>query len=113
MGIQIIVTVFSVFFILRAFRNFRQKNVRFFVWFFWTLLWAGMVILVWQPWLADFIAGYLKVGRGTDAILYLSLVLLFGLLFKLFVKIEALDRELTTIVRELAIIEKDAKDKNH
>lgn len=111
MGVQIIVTVISAFFIIRAFKNLRHNNVKFFAWLLWTLLWIGMILFVWQPWLTDRIAGYLHVGRGADAVLYLSLVAVFAILFKLFVKIESLDHELTTIVRELAIIEKETKDR--
>ena len=45
------------------------------------------------------------VGRGVDTAMYLSLLVIFYLLFRSFAKIEDLDRQLTRIVRANALRE--------
>lgn len=69
-----------------------------------------MIALVWQPSLTDRIAGVLKVGRGADAIFYLSLIAIFYLIFKIFIKLERIDQDITSLVRSMAIVEKEHKD---
>lgn len=49
------------------------------------------------------IASLLQVGRGVDVILYISLALLFYLVFRGYVMIEDLRHDITTLVRQLAI----------
>ncbi len=106
MVIQILITVISAFVILRAFKNYRKKSVRLMTFALWSFFWLGMIFLVWQPQLTNRLAALLQVGRGTDAVFYLSLILIFYLLFRIFVKLESIDTELTTIIREIAIIER-------
>ncbi len=110
MGIQILVTALSAYIVVKAMQNYRRKNISLSMTFVWTLLWLGMIALVWQPSLTDSIAGLLRVGRGADAVFYLSLILIFYLLFRLFVRFEHLDTEITTLTRELAILEREHKE---
>ncbi|MEK7618860.1 MAG: DUF2304 domain-containing protein [Patescibacteria group bacterium] len=107
MVIQIILTVCSFLVIVRAVKSFRKGAIRFPMFVFWSLFWLTLVFFLWQPGLADRIAWFLQVGRGADAVFYLALVLIFGLIFKIMVRLESLDSQLTTIVRELAIIQKN------
>lgn len=76
----------------------------------WSLFWVVVVVLVWQPSLTDRIAALLRVGRGADVISYLSLILIFYLIFKVFIKLERIDQDITSLVRSMAIIEKEHKD---
>ncbi|MEK7648462.1 MAG: DUF2304 domain-containing protein [Patescibacteria group bacterium] len=109
--IQLLVTLVSGFVILKTVNKFRKKEIPLTLCVLWSLFWILGIIVVWQPTLADTIASVLQVGRGTDAILYLSLVALFYLIFKIFVRFEKLDKDLTALVREVAILErKKSKD---
>mgnify|MGYP001561203442 CR=1 FL=1 len=64
---------------------------------------VGYVAL--SPQTTDVIAKLVGVGRGADFIIYLSLIALFYLMFRLFGKIEDVEREITKLVRKLAIEE--------
>lgn len=110
MGIQILITLVSCYIIVKAFQNARKKNVSFSMAFVWSLFWIAMIVLVWQPQLTDTLAAYLRVGRGADAVFYLALVLIFYLLFKIFVRLEHMNTEITTLVREIAILEREQKN---
>ncbi len=106
MVIQVLVTILSAYIILRAYRSYRKKTVRIATFLLWSFFWLLMIFVVWQPDLTNRLASLLQVGRGADAVLYLSLVLIFYLIFKIYVKLEAIDAEMTTLVREVAIIER-------
>lgn len=56
-----------------------------------------------MPQTTDVIASKLGVGRGVDVVIYVSLMVLFYVVFRLFIKIEEVEREITTLVRKLAI----------
>jgi len=51
------------------------------------------------------------VGRGVDVVIYVAIIILFYLLYRLYIKIENIEREITLIVREIAILEKEKKEK--
>lgn len=104
--IQLLVTIVSGFVILKTVSKFRKKEIPFLLCVVWSFFWILGIVLVWQPSIADKMAALLQVGRGTDAILYLSLVAIFYLIFKIFVRFEKLDKDLTALVREIAILER-------
>lgn len=106
MVIQILLTFCSLFVIIRAFKSYRRKAVRFTTFFLWSSFWLALIFFLWQPGLTDRIASLLQVGRGADAVLYLSLVVIFILFFRIMVRLESIDAEMTTLVRELAILQK-------
>jgi len=44
----------------------------------------------------------LGIGRGVDLAIYVSVICLFYLVYKLFIKIQSLERQITLLVRKLA-----------
>ena len=59
--------------------------------------------MVIQPDLTSSLAKLFGVGRGADVVVYLALVGLFFMVFRLMVKIEKLEREITKVVRNKAL----------
>ncbi len=53
----------------------------------------------------DLIASFFGVEKGADLAIYISILLLFYLMFKVLVKVEELDKNITKIVREIALKE--------
>ena len=51
------------------------------------------------------IASFFGVGRGVDVILYLAVSLLFYLVFRIYVMIEDIRREITKVVRMVALMD--------
>jgi len=66
---------------------------------------VGVVVIL--PQTASFLANLLGVGRGADLVIYLSILVLFYIVFRIFIRLDRLDREITKIVRELALQKKD------
>ncbi len=76
----------------------------------WLGLWIALLIAVLTPQITGVLAKILGVWRGTDAIVYLSIVLIFYLIFRIFVKLEKIDSDLTTIARKIALRDENDYD---
>lgn len=107
MVIQILVTIASIFVIAKSAIAYIHKTIRIPTFIAWSIFWTAIIFLVWQPNLTDRLAALLQVGRGADAIFYLSLIAVFYLLFKIFIRFEAIDSNMTTLVREMGILKKE------
>lgn len=105
--LQILVWVFILFAISRAVLRFREGTLTSKEFIIWDLFWivAGIVFLF--PNITNKIAKILGVGRGTDATIYVALLVLFYMIFRLYIKLEDLDHNITKIVRAIAINSKD------
>lgn len=70
---------------------------------FWMLVWiTGACATIW-PHLTRDVARSLGIGRGTDLVLYCSVLLLVSGLFYVYTRLRQMDRTMTLLVRELAI----------
>ena len=107
--IQIIVLVFVVFAASRVILRAKDKKISVTELFFWLAVWAGLTGVVFFPELTAPAAAFLDVGRGIDVIIYMSIGLLFYLIFRLYVKIEELQQDVTAVVRKEAIDRKKKK----
>ncbi len=70
---------------------------------FWLLILILADVVVIKPELTTNVANRFGIGRGVDFVLYLSLIVIFFLLFKLHLKLESLNRDVTEIVRQRAL----------
>ena len=101
--IQIIIIIFAVFALSRAFLRFKDNklNIRDFI--FWLVLWLGVILISSIPNVMNFISGIFGIGRGIDLIVYASIILLFYLVFRLYVHIENQKKEITLLVRKISM----------
>lgn len=106
MTIQILITLFSVLVIVKALGKFQKKEVHGKTVLLWSLFWMLVVFLIWQPNLTNYLAVFLGVTRGADAVFYLSTVIIFYLLFRIFAKFERIEGDMTTLVRDIALQKK-------
>lgn len=109
MLIQIILLIFIIFVLSRTVLQFRRGLISSKELTFWFILWLAVGVVVILPQTASFLANLLGVGRGADLVIYLSIVVLFYIVFRIFIRLDRLDREITKIVRELALQKKDKK----
>jgi len=75
---------------------------------------AAAILLVMLPSAATVIAHRLGVGRGTDLVLYLSLVLIFFLLLRFWAQTRQLESKVTELLRQVALLnaKRLGEDKN-
>lgn len=100
--ISLLVILFSLFAISRAIIRFKQGEMSTSEFIFWVALWVVVDILSLIPDLASRISQLFGIERGADLAVYIGIILMFYLIFRLYVKIENVQHDLTRIVRELA-----------
>ena len=105
--LQIIFLVFAVFAISRVAMKVRSKSIPL-VWaLVWTGVWIGFAVIVVLPQTTDFLALSLGIGRGVDLVVYLAITALFYATFRILVRIENLEQQLTKLVRSAALKDLD------
>ena len=107
--IQILLCAFALFAMSRVVIRFRKGGLPLVHLVTWFLFWAAVIVAVLRPATTSAVASWVRVGRGTDLVMYLSVVALFYLLFRLFGKIEDLERQITRVVRAAALKELDER----
>lgn len=103
MIIQIILVVFFLFALLKVLSRFKIGELKGVETLSWSLFWIVAVVVVLNPNSTYILAKVLGVGRGVDAIIYLSLAVLFFLVFRIFVRLEKIERNLTKLTRQDAL----------
>lgn len=104
---QLLLTAIILFVMLRSYQAYKKKNLseRFIL--VWTGFWIGVLVLIYQKDFVSRLANSLGISRGVDLIIYLSLIVLFFLIYKIFILINIYDEKLTQLVRKNAL--KEAK----
>lgn len=102
-AIQIVLIAFILFALTRVILRTKEKILSLKTAIFWTIIWLIALIGVTLPATTTKIAAYFGVGRGVDIIVYVSISVLFYLVFRIYVMIEDLRHELTGIIRKIAL----------
>lgn len=89
--------------VVNALRHLRRRHLSRSVSLGWLLFWMAAGVVVVLPQTTDRVARLVGVGRGVDVAMYISLLFLFALVFRLFLKLEQMERSLTRLVRDEAL----------
>jgi hypothetical protein len=111
MAIQILVVLFAIFAWTRVLARFRKATIGLGEFALWTGVWLVAIIGVLLPQTTQWLADLLGVGRGADAVFYVTIVVLFYIAFRLHLKIRGLEHQITDLVRKLAL-ERQNRDPN-
>lgn len=112
--LQLTLILLIVFTFTRVLLRMKEGTLEFGAFIFWVSVWLCALIIVIWPGTASRIATTIGVGRGADAVVYISLVVLFYLIFRTNVALENIRHELTELVRQLALNdEKIVSKKKH
>ncbi|MBI2050282.1 MAG: DUF2304 family protein [Parcubacteria group bacterium] len=105
MLIQVVTIIVVLFLITRVGAKLKRREITFREAVFWALLWFGVGMVALYPQLADRVASYigLQTATGIDLVVYIAVALAFYLIFRLFVHIERVERDITKIVRHVAM----------
>lgn len=107
--IQIIGIAIALFYFFVTLLRYHEGKITLRELLLWESIWAAIAFISILPITVNFFANLIGVGRGVDLVLYLSIIALFYLMFKIYMKIDKVEREITAIVRELAIRDKKKK----
>ncbi|MDP3043412.1 MAG: DUF2304 family protein [bacterium] len=101
---QIIGLIIIAFFLARLFWQKQKKQIavnEFMFWFVFWLLAAGAIICL--KWIDRLVAGMGFTGSGIDVLIYIGVAVLFYLVFRVRLKLEKIERDITKIVREITL----------
>lgn len=70
---------------------------------FWLFFWAGALVLIWLPQgTIDNIGQFFGVEKGLDLVVYISIIILFYIVLRIYNKVDKLQKDITKLVREIA-----------
>lgn len=101
--LQLIAAAFTIFALSRAYLRFQERKLSSFSFIFWMMIWIAGIGSIAFPDISTEFARLIGVGRGVDAILYASIVIIFYLIFRLYIKIEDTQRDITEVVRKITL----------
>lgn len=107
MIIKLIIIVFVLTVIGRTIARFQKGDITTRELTIWTIFWLLVGLVAIAPKKTDAIAQWLGVERGADLLVYISIMVLFFIVFKIIVKLEKIDRDITKVVRQTALKNKD------
>lgn len=106
---QILFTLFALFVLIKTIARYKAKELSVKMLVFWMIFWLLAEAVVLSPRLADLVAYSVGIGRGADLIVYVSIAGLFFLFFRLLVKQERMNRDITKLTRKISLMESDKK----
>jgi len=109
--VQVLALLFLLFAFSRVILRYRDSTIPLGMFLFWTGVWVLASVGILRPDFTTFIADQIGIGRGSDAVVYISLVTLFYLIFRLNVTIENLRHQITKLIREIALSDNKTKKK--
>lgn len=101
--IQVGLTIFLLFALSRVFARFRSSEVSVPGLVLWSAIFSSAILSVLFPSVTTQIARQIGIGRGVDAAVYGSIVLLFYLVFRLYVFIQDIRRDISDLVTKIAL----------
>ena len=101
--LQILAILFALFALSRAILRVKDGNLSIHEFLFWNVIWIAVLIFAFVPGISTLLANLFGIGRGVDFLLYISVVVLFYLIFRLYVKTEKTEQEITRLVSHIAL----------
>lgn len=103
MPLKIFLSIFVVIVVVRTWARRRRGDLGGREAMAWTVLWVLVCAAVLNPHITDVVARWFGVGRGADLLIFISIVALFALVSWLLSRVEKIEREITSVVRETAL----------
>ncbi len=104
--IQILLILFFLFAALKVIGRFRAGDLSWRGMLAWVLFWILALVVVLLPNSTFYFAHLVGIGRGADLVIYLGLAGLFFMIFRLMVKIERMNKDITKLTRKIALEDK-------
>jgi len=108
---QILLDTFLLLALLATIGKYRDRRISRIEAFLWSSIWITALVFVTLPETTAMLARALRIGRGVDVVIYLSVPFGFYLMLRLYEKIDRLNRDLTEIVRHLALRDRSGSAK--
>ena len=101
--IQLLIAGFAALVLFRTLVSLKRKKISLAEFIFWAAIWGAVMMVAFLPGITTFLSEFLGVGRGVDVAVYFSILLLFFLLYRIIIRLEKIDYQITQIVRRQAL----------
>ena len=101
--IQLVILAFSIFALSRVINNIRARNTDKIGMWFWVVFWIVIIFATLFPGLIDSVFLFFGVESVAEFGLYSMMILLAYMIFRLYARIEDTEKNITKIVRTIAI----------
>jgi small membrane protein len=112
MLIQIIVSIFLILIIIKTLNRYQKKDLSLKETLAWLIVWVGTGIIFWFPQYTTKIANILGIGRGADLITYSSIIILAYLIFRIFIHLDKIEKNITKLTRKDTLDDVKKNEKN-
>lgn len=100
---QILVVIISILAILLVFDRFNRKKTSLQTFILWTVLWVILALFAIIPESSTILANIIGIGRGLDLVLIFAIIGSYYLIFRVYLKIEKFDQDITELVRKISM----------
>lgn len=101
--IQVLMILFAIFAWSRALLRLKDKAIKVNEFVFWSIIWLSLIIFSASPVLLSTLSSFVGIQRATDFAVYISIIMLFYLMYRLYAKIEKQEQDITKIVRTISL----------
>jgi len=103
MVIRIIIWAIGLLVLSRIVLSYENKKISLGQMFLWIAIWVFVIAFTTWPFITDQLAHYVGVKRGTDIALFIAVILLFYLVFRVYTKLVDIESEITEVVKGVAV----------
>jgi small membrane protein len=105
MPIQYILIALILVFIFRLIFKLKAKDIKSVAFFGWLIIWLVAIVIIALPEITSQLAQLVGVTRGVDLVVYSSIILILFLMFRMLMRIEKMEKNITKMVRDDATSE--------
>lgn len=102
-GAQIFLSSVIIFILYKTAISYKKNKLSKIFTLIWIIFWIIPLFFILNLSVSIKLAKLIGISRGVDLIIYLSIILIFFLLYKIFTKFNEIDRKITKIIREDAL----------
>lgn len=107
---QVLILAFIVFVVFKASRRLIKKEISVLFFILWLIFWILVAIIDLFPNIIARMANFVGVGRGVDLIIYIAICVLLYVVFRYNLRINKLEKNITDIVRKVALNEPQKRE---
>ncbi len=106
MLVKVIVTLFSLFVLIKSYDEYRRRREPWPVFLFWLAVWSSVLVFAYFPRIADWLRiNILGPQAGVGTVIGVAIVFLLFLSYRIYLKAERLERDLNDLTSDLALRE--------
>ena len=110
---QVLIILFALFAFTRVILRLKKQEIRIGEFVFWSLLWIAVIFVALFPDTVSTAAEYVGLWKGLGPVIYGSIIVLFYLVFRLYVKFDNMEQKMSKVVREVSIKNSETKIGKH